>query len=152
MNKENLIGYQKTVGYLNGLKTFRRFTLLTRDQRKEIREAVDLLEDTTRSVSTKVGSLQEEYKELKSHKQYTEEGDKLKKLLRDCDKDITAATDKFSFDLGKVKLIDIKGLFNKCKDDDDDTKNEKAGFWPLYTELEGVFLKDDGGEPVKGGG
>lgn len=153
MAKENL-GFHKLSNGLGNLKAFRRCSLLSGNHRKAIRSLVDTIEDATRSASTKIGSLQEEYKELKSHKSVVDSEEKMKKLLREMDKEINVIVDKFKTDL-EFTPVGIGKLFEKCESDDIDTKNEKVAFWPLYVELEGVFLtteSDDGGEPKKGGG
>lgn len=151
--KAKPLGYIKLTNGLGNLKKFRRCSLLSRDQRSSIREQIDLIEDITRSVTTKVTSLQEEYQELKSHKAVVESEEKMKKLLVDMDKEIKAAIDKFK-EGPKFEPVSIGDLFKKSDSDDNDTKNEKAAYWPLFVELEGVFLTadDDGGESKKGGG
>jgi hypothetical protein len=151
--KENvIIGYDKASKYLNNLKTFRGMPQLTKDQRAGIRTIVDKIEDLMRATRTKVGALQEEYKELKSHKSIIESEEKAKKILRDCDAEINTAIKDFNLEIDWVNLVPVTGLFAKCDNDDETTSNEKKAYWPLYVELEGVFLTDDGGEPKRGGG
>lgn len=154
MAEKQGLTYQKLTNGLGGLKTFRRCTLLNVKHRQALRTLVDKIEDITRPTTTKIGSLQEEYKELKSHKSVIDSEDKMKKLLKDMDKEINSVIDKFKTDV-EFAPVGIGKLFDKCEDDEAETKNEKAAFWPLYVELEGVFLTtetDDGGEPKKGGG
>lgn len=154
MAEKNVLGYHKLTNGLGNLKAFRRFSLLNVKHRQAIRTLVDKIEDITRSPTTKIGSLQEEYKELKAHKSVVDSEEKMKKLLRDMDKEINTVVDKFKTDV-EITPVGIGNLFEKCEDDAPDVKNEKAAFWPLYVELEGVFLtteSDDGGEPKKGGG
>jgi hypothetical protein len=150
------IDFDKAAQYLSNLKAFRNFPSLTKDQRASIRTVVDKIEDQMRSVRTKIGALQEEYKELKSHKSITESEEKAKKILRDCDSEINEAKKGFNLSLDGLTLVPVPaGLFKKESGDSDDTINEKRSYWPLYVELEGVFLTqtdDDGGEPKKGGG
>lgn len=150
------IGYDKASQLLSNLKAFRNFPSLTKDQRAGIRTIVDKIEDCMRSTRTKVGAIQEEYKELKNHKSIIENDDKAKKLLKDCDSEISEATKGFNLNLdGIVPVVVSPAIFKKVEGDDTDTVNEKRAFWPVYVELEGVFLTqadDDGGEPKKGGG
>jgi len=155
-DKKTVLSYDKAVAALQNLKTLRgKCLLLSKKQRQEIREIIDFLEDATRPVMTKIGSIKEEYSELKSHKVILENEDKAKKILKDADSEIRKAQSGFVCPDLTFTPVSLKGLFVKSKDDDEDTKNEKLAFWPLYTELEGVFLTegdDDGGEPKKGGG
>ena len=152
--EETVIGYEKSAQYLGNLKAFRNMPALNRDQRAGIRTIVDNIEDQMRPTRTKVGALQEEYKELKSHKAITESEDKAKKLLKECDSEINKATKGFSLSIdGIVPVVLSSDIFKKNSDDSDDTANDKRAFWPVYVELEGLFLtQDDGGEPKKGGG
>ncbi len=154
MAEKKSLDYQRLSNGLGNLKAFRRCTLLNTNHRKAIRDLVDKIEDVTRPTSTKLGSLREEYSELKSHKVVVESEEKMKKLLREMDKEMNSVIDKFKTDV-EFTPVGIGKLFDKCEDDEPETKNEKAAFWPLYVELEGVFLtteSDDGGEPKKGGG
>jgi len=148
------ISYEKSAQYLSNLKAFRNMPMLTKEQRAGIRQIVDKIEDSMRSVRTKVGALQEEYKELKGHKAVIESEEKAKKLLKECDSEINEATKGFSLSLeGIVPVLVSPKMFEKEPGEDSDTANEKRAYWPLYVELEGVFLtEDDGGEPKRGGG
>jgi hypothetical protein len=150
------IGYDKASQLLSNLKAFRNFPSLKKEQRAGIRAIVDKIEDSIRPVRTKVGAIQEEYKELKGHKAIIENDDKAKKLLKDCDAEINDATKGFNLNLdGIVPVVISPDIFKKELGEDADTANEKRAFWPVYVELEGVFLTqadDDGGEPKKSGG
>jgi len=152
MSKKSItLSYEKVALQLAGLKQFRKLSLLSKDQRSEIREIVNTLEDATRGVSTKIGHLQEEYQELKSHKNCVDDAEKMKKLLRECTEEINKAKESFGLYTPPFSPISLNGLLQKSKDDADDVSSEKIAYWGLYTDLEGVTL-DDGGEPKKGGG
>jgi len=154
-DKKLVLTYDKAVSALQNLKTLRgKCLLLSKNQRQDIRVIIDTLEDATRATTTKIGSIQEEYKELRSHKVVLENEEKARKVIKEADSQIKKAQKDFVCPDLDITPVSLKGMFVKNTEDDDDTKNEKIAFWPIYTELEGVFLTegDDGGEPKKGGG
>lgn len=121
--------FPRVLGAIRNIKALRQYSGYNLQERMQIRDLVDKLEDSTRALNTKLGRVNEEYAELKQHKDLAENYSKAKKVLQEFSDQKDAIFDQ------NVSIEIFEKISLKAPDSDE---KEKA-FLDIYFEYEGLF-------------
>ena len=142
--KETVLGaknYAQWKNAIGNLTTFRNLTLLNKDQRTQIREFINKLQDATTGVDTEVGKLNTENEELKKHKKYVEDAEAMRKMVAEQNLAIETAVAKFNSRPFGFPLLKLNGLFSDKDGETEEQKVEKRDYYKLAVHLEDDFLE-----------